>query len=259
MDFFITRYDPPAAGSTAKGFDKGKPFARGTTMPTALVTGANRGIGLEFVRQYTAEGWTVHAGVRDPDAGSALDGMDLKGGSVHRLDVENRDHIAALAGRLDSRPIDLLINNAGMWLGDDERYGRFSDEQWMREFRVHVFATMAICEALVDNVAASERKLIVNISSAFGSLGLDRGISDYPYDTSKAALNMITKGLAHDLADRGITVICFSPGHVATDMSGPAAPLSPEESISGMRRVIGRLDRRQSGTFIHYNGEPVPW
>ncbi len=229
-------------------------------MPTALVTGASRGLGLEFVRQYAEAGWTVHAGARDPDSATLL----VKAASLgdvhgHRLDVANHDQIRALADRLSGQPIDLLINNAGLWVGEDEAYGRVSDDVWMEEFRVHVFGTMAMCEAFVDHVAASDRKHIVNISSGNGSLGWDVNVGDYPYNTSKAALNMITRSMAVDLADRGIIVVAFSPGFVATDMSGPDADLTPAESIGAMRQLIETLRPTDTGTFRRYNGETIPW
>jgi NAD(P)-dependent dehydrogenase (short-subunit alcohol dehydrogenase family) len=228
-------------------------------MPTVFVTGANRGIGFEFVRQYAADGWTVHAGVRNPAASAPLRALGADRVSIHALDVDDRDQIKALAAALDGAPIDLLINNAGIWVGDDEKYGRFSDDQWMAQFSTHVFGAMAMCEALVDNVAASDLKLMANISSGNGSLGWAMGIGDYPYNTTKAALNMVGRGLAVRLKDRGITVVSLTPGNVATDMSGPNADLTPEESISGMRRVIAGLDQSQSGGFMRYNGDIAPW
>lgn len=228
-------------------------------MPTMLVTGANRGIGFEFVRQYAAEGWTVHAGVRNPAASSALQALGLERLTIHPLDVDNRDQIKALAAKLKGEPIDLLINNAGLWAGDDEKYGRFSDEQWMAQFTTHVFGTMAMCEAFVDNVGASDNKLMINISSGNGSLGWAIGVGDYPYDTTKAALNMVGRLLAVRLKDRGITVVSMTPGNVATDMSGPGADLTPEESIDCMRRVIAGLDQSHSGAFMRYNGDIAPW
>ena len=118
---------------------------------------------------------------------------------------------------------------------------------------------MAMCESFVQQVAASKRKLIVNISSGNGSLTLENGIGDYPYNTSKAGLNLITKGLAADLKQRGITVVCFTPGFVATDMSGPDADLTPHESVSAMCAIIDTLGPEQTGTFLRYNGETVPW
>ncbi len=228
-------------------------------MPTVLITGASRGIGFEFAHQYAVDGWSVHGCVRDPAQAGAL--RALSGGlvTVHKLDVTRHDQIAEVATILKDTPIDLLINNAGMWIGEDEHFGRFNNEQWMEQFRVHVFGTMAMCEAFVDHVATSEKKLMVNISSGNGCFGWPRDTGDYPYDTSKAALNLITKGLSTDLRDRGITVMCFTPGNVATDMSGPDADLQPGESITGMRRVIAHLDASQTGSFVRYNGEIMPW
>ena len=228
-------------------------------MPTVFISGASRGIGFEFARQYSAAGWTVHAGARDPGKADALRSLANTGLSIHKLDVTDHDEIAGVAASLAGTPIDLLINNAGMWIGDDEAFGRFSDEQWMQQFRLHVLATMAMCEAFVDNVALSEKKLIVNISSGNGCFGIDRGAGLFPYDSSKAALNTVTKGLSGELNSRGITVVSITPGFVATDMSGPDADLTPQESISGMREVISGLDLSKTGRFIRYNGVELPW
>ncbi len=228
-------------------------------MPTTLITGASRGIGLEFARQYLEAGWTVHAGARNPGAAAKLQALQCDGLTIHRLDVAERGEIAALAASLKGQPIDLLINNAGMWIGEDEAYGRFSDSQWMAQFEVHVFGTMAMCEAFVENVAMSEHKRIVQISSGNGRLGEGTNVGDYPYNPSQAALNMINRSMAVDLAPRGIVAVCFTPGFVATDMSGPDATLSPEESVSAMRGLIADLGPAQSGSFIRYNGKTVPW
>jgi NAD(P)-dependent dehydrogenase (short-subunit alcohol dehydrogenase family) len=228
-------------------------------MPTAVITGASRGIGLEFVRQYLADGWTIHAGARDPEGADQLAALACEHLHVHQLDVTNHDHVAAFAKSLAGEPVDLLINNAGMWLGEFEAYGRFTNEDWMEEFRVHVLGTMAMCEALKSNVASSDQKLIINISSGNGRLGWDENGTDYPYNTSKAALNMLTKGLSVELVGEGITVVAFTPGFVATDMSGPDADLTPQESIEGMKNVIAGLDSTRIGSFLRYNGESLPW
>ena len=228
-------------------------------MSAVFISGASRGIGLEFARQYSVAGWTVHAGARDPDQATALKSLMNTDLSIHKLDVTDHDEIAGVAASLAGTPIDLLINNAGMWIGDDEAFGRFSDEQWMQQFRLHVLATMAMCEAFVDNVALSEKKLIVNISSGNSCFGIDRGAGLFPYDSSKAALNTVTKGLSGELNSRGITVVSITPGFVATDMSGPDADLTPQESISGMREVISGLDLSKTGRFIRYNGVELPW
>ncbi len=228
-------------------------------MPSVLITGASRGLGREFARQYASAGWTVHAGVRNLHQRSAIKQLQHKQITCHELDVTKHDQILSVAAELAEEPIDLLINNAGFWLGKDEHYGRCDERQWMEEFQVHLFGTMAMCEAFVDQVTAGDRKLIVNISSGNGSLTLESGIGDYPYNTSKAALNLISKGLAADLKQRGITVVCFTPGFVATDMSGPDADLSPHESVNAMCAIIDTLGPEQTGTFLRYNGETVPW
>ena len=224
-----------------------------------LITGASRGLGREFARQYASAGWTVHAGVRNLHQRSAIEELQHEQIICHQLDVAKHDQILSVTTELAQEPIDLLINNAGFWLGKDEHYGRCDDARWMEEFRVHMFGTMAMCESFVQQVAASKRKLIVNISSGNGSLTLENGIGDYPYNTSKAGLNLITKGLAADLKQRGITVVCFTPGFVATDMSGPDADLTPDESVSAMCAIIDTLGPEQTGTFLRYNGETVPW
>ena len=228
-------------------------------MSSVLITGASRGLGLEFARQYASAGWTVHAGVRNLNQRSAITELQHERITCHELDVANHDQILSVAAELAEEPIDLLINNAGFWLGKNEHYGRCDEAQWMEEFQVHLFGTMAMCETFVDQVKAGNRKLIVNISSGNGSLTLETGIGDYPYNTSKVALNLISKGLAADLTQRGITVVCFTPGFVSTDMSGPDADLSPDESVNAMCAIIDTLGPEQTGTFLRYNGETVPW
>ena len=226
-------------------------------MPTVLVTGASRGLGREFCRQYAAEGWRVLATMRDPDTAAPYDRDDIE---RYRLDVSERGRILELARELESTAIDLLVNNAGMWAGDEEEsFGRFSDALWMEEFRVHVAGTMAMCEAFAPHVAASGKKLIVQISSGNGSLARENNSSTYPYNTTKAALNMITRGMAFDLRAHGVTVVALSPGYVATDMSGPDADLRPEESVSAIRALIGRLGPEDSGGFRRHSGETYPW
>ena len=228
-------------------------------MSSVLITGASRGLGLEFARQYASAGWTVHAGVRNLHQRSAITELQHERITCHELDVANHDQILSVAAELAEEPIDLLINNAGFWLGKNEHYGCCDEAQWMEEFQVHLFGTMAMCEAFVDQVTAGNRKLIINISSGNGSLTLENGIGDYPYNTSKVALNLISKGLAADLKQRGITVVCFTPGFVSTDMSGPDADLSPDESVNAMCAIIDTLGPEQTGTFLRYNGETVPW
>ncbi len=228
-------------------------------MPTALITGASRGIGLELTRQYLADGWLVHAGARQPSHAPGLLELECPRLVVHRLDVTRAEDAASLAAALGGKPVDLLVNNAGIWFGEAELYGRFSDEAWIEQFRVHVFGVMTMVAALQDNIAASLRRTIINISSGSGSFGWQGKSPDYPYNSSKAALNMLARGLAVDLRPRGIIVVNLTPGFVATDMTGHDADLDVATSVSGMRKVIADLDNAASGTFRRYNGEAVPW
>jgi len=228
-------------------------------MPTAVITGASRGIGLEFVRQYLDDGWTVHAGARSPDRAEGLKQLACDRLHVHRLDLRDRGQIADAGKALNGVTVDLLVNNAGLWIGDDEAMGRFTDEAWIEQFEVHVFGVMAMTETLVENLAASGNPVIVNISSGNGSFGWEAKATDYPYNSTKAALNMLTKGLALDLAGRGITVLAFTSGFVATDMTDHASDLKPPESVGGMRAMIAEAGPAESGGFRRYNREAMPW
>lgn len=224
-------------------------------MPTALVTGANRGIGLEFVRQYAGAGWHVIATCRKPDTAAELKAV---AGTVeiHRLDVTDAGQIAALAQTLKGRPIDLLINNAGI-MGHGT-IGRIDYAAWEEVLRVNTLAPVRIVEALLPNVAASERRQIVALTSRMGSIA-ESGGGYYAYRSSKAALNAAMHALAADLKGQRITVALFHPGWVKTDMGGPGALVAPRDSVAGMRAVIERLRPADSGRFFNYDGSEIPW
>ena len=226
-------------------------------MPTLLVTGANRGLGLEFARSCAADGWRVHACCRHPEKAKAL--KEIVGDVVpHRLDVTDGLKVAGLARSLAGEPIDLLINNAGVY--ETHRAFRETDyDEWLEVLKVNTLAPLRMAERFADHVAASERKVTVSISSGMGSIALNQGGGSYPYKTSKAGLNMITKGLSVDLRDRGVIAVALSPGWVRTDMSGPGAALSAEESVANMRAVIDRLTPADSGRFLNHTGEERPW
>ena len=231
-------------------------------MPTLFITGASRGIGLEFVRQYLMDGWIIHASARNlkkADSLMSLSCLHDRLITVHEVDVTDKKQINNVSHELRDQPIDILINNAGMWAGDKERFGQFTNANLMEQFHCHVFGTMAICEAFLEHLKAGEKKLIVNISSGNGSFGWPKSVGNYPYDTSKAALNFLTKALSNDLKDLGITVVSLTPGYVTTDMSGPNADLEPKESVNGMRSVINGLTPELTGSFFRYNGEYMPW
>ena len=232
-------------------------------MATILITGASRGLGLEFAAQYARAGWRVHATCRDPAAADALNAVAAGAPAtvaLHRLDVTDHGQVLALAEALGGEPIDVLLNNAGVYVDHDRAFGNVDYAGWEETLRVNTLGPMRLIEAFVDRVAASARKLIVCISSQMGSIGDTVGGSgSYAYRSSKAALNAVVKGLAGDLRDRGVTVVAVHPGWVATDMGGAGAPLGPAESVRAMRAMIERLAPAASGTFLKYDGSEIPW
>ncbi len=218
-------------------------------MPTILITGAGRGLGRELARQYTDEGWRVIGTVREPAAHLA---------EAIQLDVTDLTQVEALRGRLQGVPIDVLFCNAGIVGKRGNRFGAFDFPDWERILRVNLLGAAALIEALVENVAASERKTVCVMSSRLGSISETRGAT-LPYSTSKAALNLLARGLAATLAPRGIRVVALSPGWVKTDMGGDSAPLTPEASVRGLRKVIAGLRPEDSGRFLAHDGSAIPW
>ena len=221
-------------------------------MSTILISGAGRGLGLELCRQYAAERWRVVGTVRSASA-KLPPGVER-----HIADVTDVNQVAALARALRGMALDVLFCNAGIAGKRGMALGSFDYESWQEVFRVNVLGAAALAEALVDNVAASERKVIAMMSSRLGSIAEAGGVT-LPYATSKAALNMLVKGLAATLAGRGIIVVALSPGWVRTDMGGAGAPLAPETSVAGLRRVIDGLTAAHSGKFFSHDGSTIQW
>nr|VFJ50652.1 MAG: Short-chain dehydrogenase [Candidatus Kentron sp. DK] len=237
-------------------------------MPTILITGANRGIGLELTRQYAEDGWKVFACCRYPKYAHALNelaprfaGRDGAGIEIHPLDVTSDAERAALAARLAGRPIDILWNNAGAsgsW--GSQGFGQCRAEEWLSVLDSNVVAPMLLIQALVENVAASGRRIIANMSSGIGSIsGADAMEGRYIYRSSKAALNMVSAICARDLAGRDITVVALHPGWVRTDMGGPDGALSVEESCAALRKNLAGVGFADSGRFIDINGGTIAW
>lgn len=225
-----------------------------------LVTGANRGIGLEFVRQYAGDGFRVIACCRDPLKPTVLTSLAASSGgkiSVHALDVSNLSQIERLASELKDRAIDLLINNAGSY-----PHGSFASinyDEWQKAFLINTMAPMRMVECFVEQVASSRLRKIVTLSSKMGSIADNDSGGSYPYRTSKAAVNMVMKNLAIQLKPRGIAICTLHPGWVKTDMGGANAPIDVQKSVSGMRAVIDRLSIDNTGRFIAYDGQEIPW
>ena len=231
-------------------------------MASILITGANRGLGLEFVRQCIPQGWRVFAACRDPKGAAEL--QELAAGSrgpvsVHGLDVSDFGQIEDLARELRGEAIDVLLNNAGIYGPKQAAFGKSDYRAWAEVLAVNVLAPMKMAECFIEQVARSERKVIICMSSLMGSVGRDNEGGHYPYRSSKAALNMVVKNLSIDLRGRGVTAVVLHPGWVKTDMGGPNAPLSTEESIRGMLRVVHRLTMKDSGKFLSHDGSEIPW
>lgn len=226
-------------------------------MPTVLITGANRGLGLEFARQYAKDGWRIIATARAPDKAEALRRLG-PAVAIHRLDVADLAAVAALGRALEAETIDLLIANAGI-MGPRvaPEMVAAEAERWLETFRVNTMAPLALAGAFSKQVARSEQRKMVAISSGLASIGNNTEGGSYAYRSSKAALNAVWRSYAIDHPD--IIAVVLSPGWVRTDMGGAGAPLGPEESIAGMRRVIAGLRKSDSGRFYHHDGKPVPW
>ena len=222
---------------------------------TVLITGANRGLGLEFARQYAEAGWTVIGTARSPERANELNELDVE---VLQLDVIDQQSIDALRASLDGRGIDLLINNAGIF----PRVGKIAEvdvDDYSRTLMVNTLGPVRITQALMPQLRAGDQKKIVNITSQLASIELNTSGNFYGYRESKAALNMFTKTLAQELGPEGFICLTLHPGWVRTDMGGDQAPLSPEQSVTGMRAVIDNMTADDNGVYRGYHGDVVPW
>jgi NAD(P)-dependent dehydrogenase (short-subunit alcohol dehydrogenase family) len=226
-----------------------------------LITGANRGLGLEFVKQYLADGWRVFAACRTPAEASELSAL-AEGSegrvSVHRLDVSDLDQVGALGDELGGETLDVLVNNAGTF-GDRGGFGQINYPVWETTFRANTLGPVRLAEVLIGALERGDQKVIANITSKMGSIDDNGSGGEYVYRTTKAALNMATKSLAIDLGRRGVKAVVIHPGWVRTDMGGPAAPLGAAESVAGMRAVVAGLKPADSGRFLNYDGSEIPW
>lgn len=232
--------------------------------PTVLITGSNRGIGLELARQYAAKNWNVIATCRHPETAKALKAIASAYADVEieKLDVTDHAAIDALSEKYKDMPIDLLINNAGITGGrENQQFGHLHYDAFFKVMDVNVVGPLKMAEAFIDQVAASDQKKIVNITSSEGSLSTIHGARNYFYRPSKAALNMVMLNLSREVAPRGVIIGLINPGPVATDMmKGVNMPLlTPQESVSGVITVIDSLTPEKSGKFLQYDGKELTW
>jgi NAD(P)-dependent dehydrogenase (short-subunit alcohol dehydrogenase family) len=224
-------------------------------MPTVLIVGASRGLGLEFVRQFSAAGWRAIGTVRDMARGADV---SKAGGEVYLCDVTDPASVERLGARLAKDSIDVLVCNAGIYSGRDWKLGGTDYADFEQILRTNTLAPLRVVEALVEPVARGAQKKIVLMSSRMGSNAQSSGGS-MPYRVSKAALNSVAKNLSIELAPRGITTVCTHPGWVRTDMGGASAAIDPAESIAGLRKVIEGLKPSDNGKFFNYDGSELPW
>jgi len=240
-------------------------------MPTVLITGANRGLGLEFARQYAAAGWQVIACARQPADATALAALAAASDghvAVEPMDVTDHASVDAAARRLEDRAIDVLLNSAGT-MGRGTRgaagfptntFGVLDYADFEDILRVNVVGPLKVTEAFIGHVERSAHRKCVAISSLVGSIADNSSGGLYAYRASKAALNAVMKSLAIDLGGkRGVIVAMLHPGWVRTDMGGPRASLDATPSVAGMIKVIGGLDAACSGRFWQHDGRELPW
>lgn len=231
-------------------------------MPTLLITGANRGIGLELCKQCLAKGWTIHAACRQPKKAKDLAKLAKESDgklTVHSLDVRNYEQMDDLRALLKNKPVDILINNAGVHAKDASTFGESDDKAWEEAVAVNLLAPMKMMESFVDNVADSDLKVIANISSKMGSIEDNTSGGSYAYRATKAALNAVTASAARDLKHRDIKVLLLHPGWVRTDMGGPNGELAVEQAGEMLMKLILDADMSRSGKFMDIDGTEIPW
>ena len=230
-------------------------------MATVLITGTNRGIGLEFVKQFLAREDTVLATCRD--MGSATELRQLKNDTrklhIFELDVSSQKSMEDLTLQLTGHAIDIFINNAGVYGPRDSTFGKVSANEWAKVLQVNAKAPMILTQLLIDNLRDGSDKKLLYITSKMGSINDNKGGGSYVYRSSKAALNAVVKSISVDLRDSGFSVAVLHPGWVQTDMGGPNALIDVTTSVSKMIDVIDNLNFHNSGSFFNYDGGIIPW
>ena len=235
-------------------------------MPTAVISGANRGLGLELTRQYLDDGWHVYAINRS--SSDAMRELEKTGRLVMiEADLTNDDSLKAAISQIDVTTVNLLVNNAGM-MGDGsfaeigfefQTFGTFNREEWHRIFDINVCTPMAVTELLVGKLEAADHGCVVTLSSELGSNHHNTMGNFYPYRASKAAVNSMMKSMGVNVKDRGINAVAIQPGWVRTDMGGPKGKLEATDSIRSVRETVARLSLQDNGKLFNYDGEEAPY
>jgi len=248
----------------ARGFDTlwaDENQVGGAKMATILITGTNRGIGLEFTKQFLQRGDRVIATCRDLDAADALRELQDKfdGLQLMQLDVASTDSMREFVQKLDGTAVDVLINNAGVYGPANPKFGEIDGQVWASVLQVNSIAPLILSQMLMPNLRAGKDKKMVYLTSKMGSIADNGGGGSYIYRSSKTALNSAVKSLAIDLASEGFIAGVLHPGWVLTDMGGPNALIDTKTSVAGMMKVIEGLSSERSGNFYNYDGSVIPW
>ena len=227
-----------------------------------LITGASRGIGLEMVRFGIEQNWRIFACCRHPhQADSLLSVAKLANGrvSVHVADMEDLATIQALAYELRNEAIDILINNAGVYGSDKNKFGNTDVASWLDTFQVNTIAPLKVSAALIEQLRMGDTKVIACMTSKMGSMADNGSGNSYIYRSSKAALNAVVKSMSIDLRSDGIKCVALHPGWVKTDMGGPNAEITTRESVTRLFDIMLNLEEKDSGRFIDIDGSDIPW
>ena len=228
-------------------------------MKTVLITGSNRGLGLEFVKHYSENNYKVIACCRNTDDANDLYSLSKKNDSIqiYALNVGNTDQINVLSNSLQNQPIDILINNAGIYRSST--LGNINKDDWLDSFLINTIAPFEIIQNFLPHLLNGESKKVISITSKMGSIDDNTSGGSYIYRTSKTALNSMMRSLSHDLLGQGISTLTLHPGWVRTDMGGAGAWIDVNESVKGMIKQIEKLSTNNSGRYIDYAGKPINW
>jgi NAD(P)-dependent dehydrogenase (short-subunit alcohol dehydrogenase family) len=230
-------------------------------MATVLITGTNRGLGLEFVKHFLGRSDTVIATCRDSSSATELQALAANNEnlSLKNLDVSDEQSMAALATELKDTPIDVFINNAGVYGPRDANFGNVLSSEWEQVIRVNAIAPMLLTQLIIGSLRQGTDKKLVYVTSKMGSIDDNKGGGSYIYRSSKTALNSVVKSLSVDLASEGFSVAVVHPGWVRTDMGGPNGLIDVQTSVGGMLAVIDGLSPDNAGDFFNYDGSLIPW
>ena len=225
------------------------------TGKTVVITGANRGLGLELARQLHEAGANVIGTARKPEKADDLKALGVR---VVQLDVADAASVAAMAEELEDLKVDVLLNNAGIF-PQRASFEETDPDEALRVYAVNSIGPLRVTQALMPMMRRAEGGLIMNMSSGLGSIANNSRGSMVDYRASKAALNMMSRTMGAELNDDGIVVVAMSPGWVQTDMGGSNANLTPEESVSGILKTLSGLTLDDTGTYYNYDGSELPW